>query len=61
MGYGEKESKEKIAMTFMFRHPKYYKELKKIYENEKVICERCKRKVTRRNYERSHGPKCRDY
>ena len=33
-------------MTFIFRHPKYYKGLKKVYESEKVICERCKAKVT---------------
>ena len=48
-------------MTFIFRHPKYYKGLKKVYVSEKVICERCKAKVTRKNYDLHHGKKCREY
>jgi hypothetical protein len=48
-------------MTFIFRHPKYYKELKKIYKGEKIVCERCNTKVTRKNYERYHGEKCKEY
>ena len=48
-------------MTFEFRHPKYYAELRKQRKELKDhTCKRCGKKVNEQDYSRYHGSKCKD-